>query len=420
MHRDPITRALDALGPGPLTEPALREQVFPLFSRALGCERARGEIYLANHSLGRPPDRTGEDVARAVELWYRDMDGAWDAWIAEQNAFRGNIAALIGATSGDSVVPKTSAGQGLRAVLNALPTTRPKVVATTGEFDSIDIILKTYAHKGRASVSWVPPDETGLFHAERIAGAITPGTDLVVVSHAIFATGQLLTGLEGVVERAHRAGALVLLDTYHTAGAIEVGFGTLGADFAIGGSYKYTRGGPGACWLAIAERHLRPEGAPPADGLFTLDTGWFAKRGTFDYVRSDAPEFMAGGDAWLESTPAILAPFQAKAGLELTLGLGVSRIRAHNLEMQARLAGALGDRGVPTRLIEPRGAFLLVPHPDAPAVCRRLRTLGVAADARACPSGWTRHIRLCPDVLTTDEEIARAAGIVARAFDEGG
>jgi kynureninase len=418
MHDDTIAAAVGALGEAPLTEDSLRAHIFPLFSRVLKQGAERGEIYLANHSLGRPVDRTAEDVARGVDLWYREMDGAWEDWVAEINTFRRGIARLIGLARDDAVVPKAAAGQGLRAVLNALPAAVPSVVATTGEFDSIDFALKTYAHKGRARVSWARPDGDGLFHADDVIARITDQTDLVVVSHAIFATGQLVEGIDRIVAAAGRHGALVLLDTYHTAGVMPVGFDALGVDFAIGGSYKYTRGGPGACWLAVAPRHLRGEGEPPADGLFTLDTGWFAKRGTFAYERTPTPELSAGGDAWMESTPAVLAAYHAKAGLELTLGIGVDRLRAYNTGQQARLASALREHGVEPRLIEPRGAFLLVPHLDASAVSRRLKTLGVNTDARPCPSGRTRHIRLCPDILTTAEEIDRAAALVARALSE--
>ena len=106
------------------TEEQLRCSVWPRFSRVL----AREEIYLANHSLGRPPDRMAEDVRAALDVWYRDMDGAWQFWLQQQERFRALTATLVGASRADCIVPKTSAGQGLRAVLNALPG-KPRVAA---------------------------------------------------------------------------------------------------------------------------------------------------------------------------------------------------------------------------------------------------------------------------------------------------
>lgn len=426
---DPIPAALVTLDrlteQGPLTELALRDSVFPLFSRV----RARTEIYLANHSLGRPLDRTALDIQSALDLWYTDMDGAWSAWMDAQNRFRALTAQLLGLSRPDAVVPKTSAGQGVRAVLNAIPAsdsnTPPHIVTTTGEFDSTDFILKTYEHRGRAIVTRVPADAQGVFHGEHIANAITPQTDLVAISQVIFATGQVVEGLDLVIQRAHEHGALVLLDVYHSAGVLPLSLESLGADFAVGGSYKYTRGGPGACWLAIHPRHLSslPTSASKDDapatgtpvtpeGLTTLDTGWFAKYDTFGFTRTAQPVLARGGDAWLESTPSFLAPYQALAGLELTLGIGLDRLRAYSLDRQQRLAQALTDQGVPLHNVEPHGAYLLIPTTDGPSACKRLKKRGINTDARTCPTTGKHLVRLCPDLLTTRDEIARAAPII--------
>ena len=86
---------------------------------------------------------------------------------------------------------------------------------------------------------------------------------------------------------------------------------------------------------------------------------------------------------------------------------------AANAAAQAVLAEALRSRGIEPRLIEPRGAFLLVPHPDAMEMSRRLKDAGVNTDARPCPSGKTAHVRLCPDILNTEAELHRAAEIMA-------
>ena len=96
----------------------MRAHVAPLFSRVLAAHRDR--IYLANHSLGRPLDATEDDVREGLAAWYARLGDAWDAWNAEMAAFRARLAALLGAPRADCVVPKTSAGQGLRAVLNTL------------------------------------------------------------------------------------------------------------------------------------------------------------------------------------------------------------------------------------------------------------------------------------------------------------
>src|SRR5262245_33072821 len=98
-----------------LDEAWLRQNIRPHFARVL----ERKEIYIANHSLGRPPDRAADDVRAALDAWYRDMDGAWEMWLQGRERFRSLTARLVGARRADCIVPKTSAGQGLRAVLNS-------------------------------------------------------------------------------------------------------------------------------------------------------------------------------------------------------------------------------------------------------------------------------------------------------------
>ena len=122
-----LKQAVAALGSGPLTEAAVRAHIAPLFARVL--EAQRGRIYLANHSLGRPLDIVESDVREALAAWYGRMGEAWDAWQTEIGAYRARLAALLGAPRLDCVVPKNSAGQGLRAVLNAHDGV-PRVVAT--------------------------------------------------------------------------------------------------------------------------------------------------------------------------------------------------------------------------------------------------------------------------------------------------
>ncbi len=389
-----IEAAVAKLGPGPLTEAALQRHVAPLFSRVRAAFGNR--VYLANHSLGRPLDAVDDDLREGTAAWFARMGDAWQAWDAEMQAFRERLAQLLNAPRADCVVPKTSAGQGLRAILNTFDTI-PRVVATTGEFDSLDVILREYARRGRIALALVEPRANGRFDTADIVGAIGARADLVVVSQVMFATGQRLEDLPHIVAAAHRAGGRVLLDVYHALGVFPVDVTALDVDFAVGGSYKYLRGGPGACYLYLHPRHL--------DGtLRTLDTGWFAKRDPFAYLRPDPPLYGEGGDAFLESTPPVLPFYQARAGQIFTCSIGVGRIRAHSLGLQQRLAGLLRDRGFSAMGGDDnRGAFVVVVDDRAEAWARQLLDAGVVTDARG------RHLRLCPDVLTTDAELVRAA-----------
>lgn len=409
-----ITDAVARLGGAPLTESAVVEHIHPLFSRVLARNERTSEIYLANHSLGRPLDAAAEDVKEFMDAWYTDMDGAWDAWMNEREAYRSRIASLIGCDRPDAVVPKTSAAQGLRAAIHALKNPKPTIIATRGEFDSIDFNLKAAARKGRAEIHWVNADEQGLYQPEDLIAEITDGADLLVVSMAVFVSGQMIDGLKDIIQTAHEYGALVLLDAYHAYGVLPIGFESLGADFLIAGNYKYTRGGPGACFLAIHPKHLNDAGGvPKKDTLFTTDTGWFAKQDTFAYRRTDDPEFAAGGDAWLESTPPAIIYYQARSGLILTQAIGLDRLRAYSIQQQTFLTNALREAGIETSTPEPHGAFVLISVNDGKACMQSLKNSGVNIDGRPCPTTGAFSIRLCPDLLNTEAELKEAVARIS-------
>jgi kynureninase len=394
-----IERSVGALGDGALTEAAIAAHIAPLFSRAIAAAPER--IYLANHSLGRPLDAMDDDVREGLAAWYDGMGGAWDAWMAEIAAHRQRLAQLIGAARSDCIVPKTSAGQGLRAILNTFEREHvPRVVALRGEFDSLDVILREYARRARIALTFVEPRTTGRFEHADIVSAIGGNVDLVVASEVVFNTGQRLDDVAGLACATHAAGGKVMLDVYHSLGAMPVDVVAHDVDFAVGGSYKYLRGGPGAAFLYLHPRHL--------DGsLRTLDIGWFAKRDRFSYERPDPPVFAEGGDGFLESTPPIITCYQARAGQRLLLAIGPARVREYSLRQQRRLVELLAQHRVASIGGTPdRGAFVVVESPKAAQWCAALATRGIVTDARG------QWLRLCPDVLTRDADLVTAAAAV--------
>ena len=396
-----IDEAVAQLGPGPLTEESVQQHIAPLFSRVLASNR----VYLANHSLGRPLDAIAEDVREATSLWETKLGDVWDAWLAEQTAFRARIAQLIHAPRVDCIVPKTSAGQGLRAVLNALPGT-PRVLSTRGEFDSIDLLLKQYASLGRIELHWVEADAEGRFTVPEMIRHLGQNMDLVVISQVLFMNGQVVHDLEQLADACHSVGAKLLVDSYHAVGAFPVDVAAMRADFAIGGSYKYLRGGPGACFLYLSPEIL-------ASGLRPLDTGWFAREDMFGYERRDPPLLRAGGDAFLESTPPVLTYYQARSGQQLTLAITVERLREYGRKQLSQLKLYLADVGIEAIGGDTDyGAFLSIRHPDARNVAKKLGESNVVTDARG---EW---LRLCPDCLTREEELRIAASALHRSLEQ--
>jgi kynureninase len=219
----------------------------------------------------------------------------------------------------------------------------------------------------------------------------------------MFMTGRIVKSLDTLAKACHERGARLLVDSYHAVGVIPVDVVQLGADFVIGGSYKYLRGGPGACFLYISADVLKV-------GLRPLDTGWFAKSDPFGYERPELPVLSDGGNAFLESTPPVLTWYQARSGLEFTLAMGVKRLRAYSLKQLDALRGYLKAAGV-NRVKggdEDHGAFLAIRLAKAMEFPARLESEGIICDARG------QWLRLCPDCLTRDEELRCAAAALGK------
>ena len=399
-HHHPLAEAIKSLGNTVLDESLIKQYIHPLFSKSLN---NTPEIYLANHSLGRMLDQTEKDVFEGLQYWTCGREDAWDNWFAEMQSFRQQTAALIHAERADCIIPKSSAGQGLRAILNCFD--KPiKVQCSADEFNSIDFILKVYAQRQHIQLKHIKPERGNTYQLHDFLSALHYQPRLIVLSLVLFTSGQLIDHLHTLIKAAHQQGTLILLDLYHAVGVVPINVVELNIDFAIGGSYKYLRGGPGAGWLYIHPRHL--DGA-----LHTLDSGWFAQDQLFTFVRSKTPQFAEGGNAFLESTPAILPFYQARAGLQFTLGIGVQRLRKYSLQQQRFLEDLLQQHAIPYRgKSGQRGAFIAIPHPQAEALARHLKHAGVICDARE------NLLRFCPDLLNSEQELTIAIEELAKRW----
>jgi kynureninase len=253
---------------------------------------------------------------------------------------------------------------------------------------------------------WVEPDADGSFTVAGMMKHLRDRMDLVVISHVMFMNGQVVHGLPQLADACHSAGAKLLVDSYHAAGVLPVDIAAMRADFAIGGSYKYLRGGPGACFLYLSPEIL-------ASGLRPLDTGWFARESIFGYERSEVPLLRAGGDAFLESTPPVLTYYQARSGQQFMLAMGVDRLGDYQRKQLNQLKRYLADAGIDAMGGDAdHGAFLTVRHVSAGHLAKKIAESNVIADARG---EW---LRLCPDCLTREEELQTAVSVLRQALEQ--
>jgi kynureninase len=393
-----IEESLVALGDGPLNEAGIATHLRPLFTRVLAAPTGQpAPIYLATNSLGRPPDQAFDDVLGGLRVWTLGAVDAWAPWLAQEHSYRTALASLLQVERPDCVVPKASAGQALRAVLNTLPI-GSTVITTTGEFASVSVVLAQYQAAGRLNLLRVQPQAEALIEAMRQQ----PGVRLAVVSQVLYSSGAIVQDLPAISRACREQGAELLVDCYHALGAMPVSMDEIGCGYLIGGCYKYLRGGPGAAFLAIAPRlssDLKGAGNSP----LPLDIGWFAMQPGRDPWEPGGPHLRPGGDAWVDGTPAVLPYYQAQSGLALTLGLGVQRLRAYQLQQTQYLRHLLEVRGISSKGGDQHhGAFVTLLGPKAEQLAALLNTRGVVVTARE------GRLRLCPDCLVSRSELEQA------------
>ena len=265
---------------------ALRTE-FPILART---------NYLVSNSLGAMPRAAGDRLAEYARAWTERGVRAWaDGWWGMPVTVGDEIAPLIGAGAGEvAMVPNVTMAHA--AVLSALDFTPPRdtIVMTALDFPSVRYVVERLAPRLGARVVTVPSEDgIGIDH-ERLFEAIDQRTRLVAVSHVLFKSAFIMDA-DAIVRRAHAAGALAMLDAYHSVGVIPVDVKASGADFFAGGVLKWLCGGPGGAFL-YASAAAREKFAPAL-------TGWQAHARPFAF--EPQMEHAGGAWRWLTGTPSI-------------------------------------------------------------------------------------------------------------------
>ena len=359
-------------------------------------------VYLISHSLGAMPRATYERMHEYADVWATRGVRAWaEGWWEMPLTVGDEVGRVIGADAGTTVMHQNvSVCQALilscfDADSRATPggVKRNKIVYSELEFPSVKYVHEAHARDGRFRIEKVKSDDGITVSLERMLAAIDEETLLVPVSHVLFKSA-FLQDAHAITERAHEVGALVVLDTYQSAGTVPFSVKNLDVDFATGGSVKWLCGGPGAGYLYVAPRLH--------DTLEPKITGWMAHEAPFSFEA--APISYASGIArFLHGSPAIPALYAARSGYEIINEIGVERIRAKSVRQTTRLIEMLEAEGFhvtsprdPAR----RGGTVTVAVEHAAAVTKELIRREIIVDYR--PGAG---IRISPHFYTKDEEL---------------
>jgi kynureninase len=356
--------------------------------------------YFAAHTLGPMPDTAPDALARFTAEWAEQGVVAWTGWLEQIRATAALLEGLFGAPAGSVVLgPNVSvlAGQ----VLSCFDWSgaRSRLVTTDLEFPTCDYLYRATETLG-AKVEVVPSRDLTV-DTDRLLEAIDPQTALVAVTHVAFRSSALLDAA-AVVARAHEVGALVLLDTYQSAGTVPIDVDALGVDLMVGGSVKWLLGGPGTGYL-----YARPE---VAAALAPRLVGWFGHRAPFAFEPSPIA-LAAGAGRFVTGTPNVAAHVMAAEGYRIVAEAGVDAIRAKSRRQVARLLDGFAAQEATVRgPADPdrRGGSVVVDFDGAEQVTEGLIARGYTCDYR--PGAG---LRLGPHLYTTDDECDAVVAEVA-------
>ena len=354
-------------------------------------------LYLDGNSLGRMPRETPAAVTRVVEQeWAGGLVGSWSAWIGHSTRLGDALAAgVIGARPGEVLVAD-STSVNLYKLLVAAADARPGrdvIVACADDFPTDRYIVAGVAAARGMTVRELPADlDEGLDPAV-LAGALDERVAVVVLSSVAYRSGAL-HDVAAVTRLVHDAGALVLWDLSHAAGAVEVDLAGADADLAVGCTYKYLNGGPGAPAFLYVRRDLQEQLRQPI-------WGWFGQRDQFEMGPAYDP--VPGIERFAVGTPPIVAMAAVEVGIGLVAEAGIGAVAAKGRAL-GELMVALTDEWLAPRgvaLASPRdagrrGAHVTVAHPAAWQLTQALVDRGVVPDFRT-----PDRVRLGPAPLYT-------------------
>ena len=366
-------------------------------------------VYLDGNSLGRPPIEALEAVANAGRKWSEALIRGWtdEAWLEYPLRVGERLATgVLGAAAGEVVVTDSTTVNLYRLAVAALEARQPRriVVIERSEFPTDRYVVEGLARERDLEIRWIEGDPVEGLSTGDVAQALDGDVALVILS-AVNYRSAAIVDIAAVTSAARDAGALVIWDLSHAGGSIPVELGANRVDLAVGCTYKYLNGGPGAPAYMYVRRELQDELRPPIQG-------WFAQRDQFEMgPRFDRRPGIVG---WLVGTPGILGLAAVEAAIELTAEAGIDRIRAKGIALTeyaielfdawlARGGFTLGSPRDPAR----RGAHVSIRHPEADRLMQALIERKVIPDFRAPDS-----IRLGLSPLTTSfEDVHR--GLVA-------
>ncbi len=363
--------------------------------------------YLISNSLGAMPRGVGDSLHQYTEMWNTRGVRAWEEeWWMLAAEVGDQIGAIFNAPPGSvACLQNVTTCQATVASCFDFTGRRNKVVYSDLNFPSVMYFWEAQRKRG-ARIEMVPNDDTIHVNTERLLEAIDEETLLVPISHVIFRSA-FIQDVEAIVEKAHRVGAYVLLDSFQATGTLPFDVQRLNVDFCTGGVLKWLCGGPGTAYL-----YVRPDLAKTLEPTFT---GWFGHENPFGF-EIGATRYTPNIYRFTQGTSNIPALKVAQPGLKIICEVGVENIRQKSKCQTALLMDLAAQHGWRTNTPgnpERRAGTVSIDMPNAPQVCAELLKRDILVDYRP-----KAGVRFSPHFYNTDQEITSAIAAVEEILSE--
>src|SRR5205085_889952 len=357
--------------------------------------------YMISNSLGAMPRGVYDALHGYADTWATRGVRAWqERWWMLSLEVGNELGALMNAPQNSvSVHQNVTTCQAVVASCFDFSSKRNKIVYSDLNFPSVMYFWEAQRQYG-AQVKMVKTDDGIHVPTERLLDAIDEQTLIVPVSHVIFRSAYI-NDAKAIIEKAHRVGAYVVLDTFQSLGTVPVDVRALNVDFACGGVLKWLCGGSGTAYL-----YVRPDLGKKLQPRFT---GWVAHDKPFHFeigpIKYAEPPYK-----FMNGTPNVPALYAARPGLKIIGAAGLDNIRAKSKRQVAKLielADARGWKVNTPRDPEKRGGTVSIDMPNSKEVCAELLKRDVLVDWRP-----KAGVRMSPHFYTSDQEIETAIAAV--------
>jgi kynureninase len=363
-------------------------------------------VYMVSNSLGPMPRSVPSKLAEYGRDWGDLGVKAWAKGWWEKPVEVGNeIAPLLNADPGEIVMmPNVSIAQS--AVVSSIDFSGPRdtIVMTELDFPSVLYAYEQLAARFGARIVTVRSDDGMTIDKDRLLEAIDERTRLVAVSHVLFKSA-FINDANAICEKAHKMGAMVSLDAFHSVGIVPVDVKRSGVDFLTGGVLKWLCGGPGGCFLYVAPS--------VRDTLAPALTGWQAHARPFAF--EERMEYAPGAFRWLNGTPVIPALYACAEGVKIIRQAGVDAIREKSIRQTSKLielAEARGYKVFAPRDSSVRGGTVAIDVPNGYEVAQVLLAREILVDYRVGAG-----IRVAPYFFNRDDEVETVVAAIDEAID---